>query len=55
MKLLGVRINFGVLILATSGILLLLSLQFLSDGNFTLWFTAKGLFGVGVILFLLDR
>jgi len=55
MKFFGAKIQPSILLLTVSGVLLLVSLQFLAQGVLALWLTAKAIFAAGVMLFLFDR
>lgn len=51
---LGLRVS--ELMLLGAGICLLLSLLLIKqDGNFFIWYIAKGLYGLGVFLFIFNR
>ena len=47
--------GIGLIFLLVSGVLLFVGLFFIPQDNFTVWLTAKALYGVGVILFVLNK
>ena len=47
--------GIGIVFLFISGVLLLIGLFFIPQDNFTVWLTAKAFYGVGAILFILNK
>ena len=54
-KKLLTNFGIGIPLLFVSGVLLLVGLFFIPQDNFAVWLTAKALYGVGVILFVLNK
>ena len=55
MKLFGTKIDLSIFLLVASGILLLVGLYFLPQGNLSVWLTAKAVYAVGAVLFLFNK
>lgn len=47
--------GIGIVLLFVSGGLLLVGLYFIPQENFTVWLAAKALYGVGAVLFILNK
>ena len=47
--------GIGTALLFLSGVLLLIGLLFFPQENFTVWLTAKAIYAVGVVLFVLNK